>query len=110
MFLVEVSLIYNQETIAIEFCHAGKPIQRIMQDYYESTLKSNYNNWPEARSYLRLEGIARKKKDQILNKVEKYETIYSDDWFNYGFDFKKLKATFEMKPAQAFLQRIMCNL
>lgn len=91
-------------------CNAGDTIATIMKDFYESSLKDQYTGWVEARSYLHLEAISRKKPDQLLNIEAKYDSIHSDYWVNYALDYKKIKADFEMKPAQAFLKRITCNL
>ena len=110
MFLVEVLFKYGDETKARHLCKSGTPIEAIMKDFYESYLKDEYRNWIEASTYLKVEGIKRKKSGQLLNTVEKYEPILSDDWVTHCFDYKKLQVTFAIRPSQTFMRRITCNL
>ena len=108
-FLVEVSCKYGDTKITVDL-NAGNRLDGIMKNLFESYLKEEYRNWIEGRTYLQLEGIRRKKSGNLLNTVEKFEPIDSDSWFQYGLDYKKLKATFLMKPSQSFLKIFSCNL
>lgn len=109
MFLVEVSFKYNEKNLANHLCNASDPIETIMKNFFESYLKNHYRDWMEAREFLNLKGIKRKKHGQLLNIGENSQEIHEDYWVNPASDFTKIDATFGMKPAESFFKTITCN-
>ena len=72
-------------------------------------MKDEYKNWLEAKTYVDLQGIKRKKMGQLLNTVEKFCPIDDRHWGEYLVDYEKINATFEKTASQSFFQKITCN-